>query len=128
MIQFQQTKAATWVGRVLSVLIALPFFMSAFMKFKAGPEVTEGMAKFGFPETLIKPLGYIELTCVILYLIPQTAFLGAILLTGYLGGAIVTHLRMGEAVPLQVAFGIVIWAGLWLREPRIRALLPIWTK
>ena len=128
MIQFQQTKAITWVGRVLSVAIALPFLMSAMMKFKMGPEVAEGMAKFGFSETLIKPLGIIELTCVILYLIPQTAFLGAILLTGYLGGAIVTHLRMADPVHLPVIFGVVVWAGLWLREPRLRGLIPLWMK
>jgi len=75
------------------------------------------------PESLIMPLGIIELLCVVVYLVPQTSFLGAILLTGYVGGTIITHLRVGEPVYLNVIIGILIWVGLYLRRPRLRELV-----
>ena len=83
-------------------------------------------AQFGYPSGLIVPIGVVELACVVLYVIPRTAVLGAVLLTGYLGGAIATHVRLSDpsfAGPL--IFGIMVWAGLYLREPRLRALLPL---
>jgi hypothetical protein len=83
------------------------------------------MNHLGLPASLIVPLGVIELSCIIIYLIPMTAVLGAILFTGYLGGAILTHLRIGEPVYMQIGLGVLIWLGLWLRDPRLRALLPI---
>jgi hypothetical protein len=89
------------------------------------PEVAQGMSHMGLPESLILPLGVLELLCVVAYLVPRTSVLGAILLAGYMGGAILTHLRVGEAVYLQIAIGILAWLGLWLREPRLRALLPL---
>ncbi|NJN37230.1 MAG: DoxX family protein [Nitrospiraceae bacterium] len=70
-------------------------------------------------------LGVLELVCVILYIIPRTAVLGAILLTGYLGGAILTHLRVGDPFIGPVVFGVFIWGGLFLRDPRVRALIPV---
>ena len=85
----------------------------------------EGFKKSGYPEGVLLGLGIVELTCTILYLIPQTAVLGAILLTGYMGGAIATHLRMGEPYAFQIVFGVLIWGGLYLREPRLRAILPL---
>lgn len=115
----------TWIGRIVSVAVCLPFVMSASMKLTSNPQVLEGMVHFGIPETLILPLGIIEALCVVIYLVPLTSVLGAILLTGYLGGAIVTHLRMGDPVYIQVALGIVIWLGLFLQDARIRQILPI---
>ena len=112
-------------GRILSALIAVPFVMSALMKFKGGPEMIEGWNHFGWPAESLTVVGALEITSVLLYAIPQTAVLGAILLTGYLGGAIATHLRVHEAVPLQVLFGVAVWAALFLREERLRTLLPI---
>jgi len=112
-------------GRVLTVLIALPFVISAAMKFLGKPEVAEGMIHLGWPESMIRTLAILELGSTILYLIPQTAILGAILLTGYLGGAIATHLRIGEGVGLHVFFGVVFWAALFLREPKLRQILPL---
>src|SRR5678816_3087775 len=83
------------------------------------PMVVEGLAKSGIPEHLALPIGLLELACTILYIIPQTAVLGAILLTGYLGGAIMTHLRVGEAWIGPAVFGVFIWGGFFLRDPRL---------
>ena len=114
-----------WVGRVISVLASALFLFSAFMKFKGGPEVNEGMAHLGLPGTLVTPLAILEASCVVVYLIPATSVLGAILLAGYMGGAICTHLRVGDAFYVQIALGFFVWLGLYLREDRIRDLLPI---
>ena len=116
-----------WVGRVISGLIALLLTMSAVMKLLGGAEVTEGMAHMGLPESLRIPLGILEFSCVVIYLIPTTSVTGAILLTGYIGGAIVTHLRIGEPVFVQIALGMLIWLGLYLREQRLKALIPLRT-
>jgi hypothetical protein len=119
------TGKTVWAGRVISVLGGLPFVPSALMKFKGGPELAQGMAHLGLPESMVLPLAILELLCVVIYWIPQTAVLGAILLTGYLGGAIVTHWRLGEPVYVQIALGLLVWLGLYLREPRLHALLPL---
>jgi len=116
-----------WVGRVISVLLSLLFAMSAFMKLKGGAEVMQGMAHLGFPESLIMPLAILEISCVVIYLIPATSVLGAILLTGYIGGAICTHLRVGDPFFIQIALGIFVWLGLYLRENRLKALIPLRT-
>ena len=117
-----------WVGRVISVLVSLLFAMSAFMKLKGGAEVMQGMAHLGFPESLIMPLAILEISCVVIYLIPATSVLGAILLTGYIGGAICTHLRVGDPFFIQIALGIFVWLGLYLRENRLKALIPLRTR
>src|SRR6266436_2217228 len=101
-----------WIGRVVSVIAALPFAFSGGMKLVRHPEVVKGMTHLGLPESLIMPLGIIELLCVVLYLVPRTAFLGAILFTGYVGGTIITHLRVGEPVYAQIVLGILVWLGL----------------
>ncbi len=117
-----------WVGRVISVLLSLLFAMSAFMKLKGGAEVMQGMAHLGLPESLIMPLAILEISCVVIYLIPATSVLGAILLTGYIGGAICTHLRVGDPFFIQIALGIFVWLGLYLRENRLKALIPLRTR
>jgi hypothetical protein len=114
-----------WVGRVISVLVSLVFLMSAGMKLKGGPEMAEGMAHLGLPERMVVPLTILEISCVVIYLIPQTSVLGAILLTGYIGGAICTHWRVGDPVFVQIAIGILVWLGLYLREPRLKELIPL---
>jgi len=116
-----------WTGRVLSGLVSLAFLTSAFMKLKGGEELTQGMAHLGLPDSMVKPLAFLELSCVVLYLIPKTSVLGAILLAGYMGGAICTHWRAGDPFFLQIALGVTVWLGLWLREARLRALLPLRT-
>lgn len=114
-----------WTGRVLSILPSLLLAFSAMMKFVRPPGTAEGFAHLGIPFSHALGLGFLELGCVIVYAIPRTAVLGAILLTGYLGGAMQTHLRIGEPVVMHVILGIVIWGGIYLREPRLRALMPL---
>lgn len=119
------SKALVWTGRVLSTLPVLMLLMSACMKFARPPEVVEGMSKLGYSVDLAVPLGIVELACTIIYVVPQTAVLGAILLTGYLGGATATHVRVGDPWFGPVVFGVVLWLGLYLRDARLRALLPL---
>ena len=121
------TGKIVWVGRVISGLVSLVFTMSAFMKLRGGTEVIQGMAHLGLPESLIVPLAILEISCVVIYAIPATSVLGAILLTGYIGGAICTHLRVGDPFFMQIALGIFVWLGLYLRENRLRALIPLRT-
>jgi hypothetical protein len=117
-----------WVGRVLSGLAALAFLLSAAMKLKGGPEVMQGMAHLGLPESMIMPLAMLEISCTVIYLIPQTAVLGAILLAGYIGGTILTHWRVGDPFFVNIALGLVVWLGLYLRESRLKALIPVRTR
>ncbi len=114
-----------WAGRVLSGLVSSLFLMSAFGKLRGGPELTEGFAHLGLPLSMVWPLAVLELSCVLVYLLPPTSVLGAVLLTGYLGGAICTHWRVGDMFVVQVGLGIVVWLGLYLRDGRLRALLPL---
>ncbi|MFO0959300.1 MAG: DoxX family protein [Isosphaeraceae bacterium] len=124
------SKVAKWAGRVLSALPLLFLVADAAAKLMQPPPapVIEATTKLGFPEGTILPMGITLLACVLLAAIPRTAVLGAILLTGYLGGAVASHVRMGEgAFPIvfPAIFGALIWGGLYLRDPRIRALVPI---
>jgi DoxX-like family len=114
-----------WVGRVISILASLLFVMSSLMKMKGGAEVMQGMAHLGLPEVLVRPLAILEIACVAIYLIPATSVLGAILLAGYIGGAICTHLRVGDPFFVQIVLGICVWLGLYLREPRLKDLVPL---
>jgi len=121
----QRAGVATWIGRVISVLMMGVFVMSAYMKLHPNAQFTEGMAHLGIPPSLGNTLAALEIMCIVFYLIPQTAVLGAVLFTGYLGGAICTHMRVGDPYYLQFLFGVVIWLGIYLREPRLRQILPI---
>lgn len=114
-----------WAGRVVSTIPVLLLLFSAGMKLVKPTPVVEGFAKLGYPEHLAMPLGVLELACTMAYLIPRTNVLGAILLTAYLGGATATHVRVGDPFLGPVIFGVLVWAGLFLRDPRIRMLLPI---
>lgn len=114
-----------WIGRGVSILASFPFLMSGIMKLKGGPEVLQGFGHLGLPESMRIPLAILELACVLIYLIPPTAILGAVLLTGYLGGAICTHWRVGDPFIVQVVLGLVVWLGVYLREGRLRPLLPV---
>jgi hypothetical protein len=102
--------------------------MDGVMKLFKPAVVVEGTVKLGYQETVIVPLGIVLLTCTVLYIIPRTSILGAILLTGYLGGAVATHVRVGEAlfsISFPIILGVLIWGGLWLRDYRLRALVPL---
>ncbi|MBC8167563.1 MAG: DoxX family protein [Bryobacteraceae bacterium] len=120
-----QSKTMTWVGWILGGLPALMLLASAAMKFSGAPGLAEGFGHLGWPVSLAVPLGILEITVTLLYLIPQTSVLGAILLTGYMGGAIATHVRVGDPFFMQILLGVAIWGGLYLREPRLRSLIPL---
>ena len=120
------SKVARWTGWVLSAIPVLLVLMGSVMKLMKAPSVMEGMARAGVPEHLIVPVGVIELICVVIYLIPSTSILGAILITGLLGGATMTGLRVSDPTfPMPVIVGVLAWAGLWLREPRLKQLIPL---
>jgi len=99
-----------WAGRIMSALPVLLLVFSGMMKLVKPAPVVEGFVHLGIPVRLAIPLGILELTCTIIYLIPRTAALGAILLTGWLGGAVLTHLRVGESVLGPVIAGVLVWA------------------
>ncbi len=116
-------------GNILSGIAILFLLADSFGKLVKAPQVIEGTIKLGYPESSIIPIGIILLVCVILYAIPRTAVLGAILLTGYLGGAVATNLRVGAPLMLYILFPIYVagfvWGGIYLREDRLRELLPL---
>jgi DoxX-like family len=119
-------KGVIWVSRIMSALPVLLMGMSAAMKLSRSSQVVEGWAKSGYPAATLLPIGLVELACAIVHLIPRTAVLGAVLVTGYLGGAVATHVRAGEAVfVVPFVLGMMAWGGLFLRDPRLRALLPL---
>jgi hypothetical protein len=98
------------------------------MKLVKPDVVVKGTVELGYPESVIFPLGVVLLSCTVLYLIPQTAVLGAILLTGYLGGAVATHVRVGAGmfpICFPIVFGVLLWGGLFLRDGRLRELIPL---
>jgi hypothetical protein len=118
--------AALWTGRVLSALPVLMMLGGAIYSLIKPAAVREGFAQFGYPERFFTAIIITEIVCVLLYVIPQTAVLGAILLTGYLGGATATHVRIADpAFVMPILMGVVVWLGLFLREPRLRGLIPI---
>jgi len=115
-----------WTGRIMSALPALLTLLGAVMKIAKAPGVFEGFASHGLGANLIVPIGILEVVCVVVYVIPRTAVLGAILMTGLLGGATVTNLRVGDPTfPMPVVLGMMAWGGLFLRDPRLRALIPL---
>jgi hypothetical protein len=119
------SKPALWTGRVISALPVLMMLAGAVFSFVKPEAARKGMVEHGYAAHHAMPIIVVELCCVLLYVIPQTAVLGAILLTGYLGGATATHVRVDEAFIMPVVVGVLVWLGLYLREPRLRALLPL---
>jgi sorbitol-specific phosphotransferase system component IIC len=123
--QSSTPKVMRWAGYVVSALPVLLLLMSAAMKLAGTEQVVEGFAQQGYAPNTRVPIALAELISTVLYIIPQTAVLGAILLTGYLGGAVSTHVRAADGMFFSpVLFGVFIWLGLFLRDARIRALVP----
>jgi hypothetical protein len=124
------SKPALWSGRLLSGLVIVFLLFDGAIKLVPWPVVTETMDRMGYgsSETLARSLGLITIVCTVLYAVPPTSILGAILLTGYLGGAIASHVRIGSPLFSHILFGfylgLMLWGGLWLRHRRLRALLP----
>jgi len=121
------SKAMLWIGWILGGVVALFLLLDGGMKLVKPEPVVEATTKLGYSEAAIVPIGIVLVACTLLYLIPRTAVLGAALLTGYLGGAVATHVRVGHGafeILFPVVFGIFFWGGLWLRDARLRALMP----
>lgn len=119
------SKQMLWAGRILSALPVLMLLFSAIMKLMKPAQVLQGLAQFGYQESVVLSLGILELACTIVYVIPRTAVLGAILLTGYLGGATATHVRVGDQFFIPIVLGVLVWGGLYLRDERLRSLIPL---
>jgi hypothetical protein len=126
---FRQSKKALWAGRVLSGLMSAFLLMDATMKLLHVPEAVKGTTELGNPTSVIGALGVVQLACLALYLVPRTAPLGALLWTGYLGGAIATHVRVENPLFSHVLFPVYVaaflWLGLWLRDARVRGLFAL---
>jgi hypothetical protein len=117
-----------WTGRVLSTLTILFLLVDGIMKLVKPAIVVETTRQLGYPESTIVGMGIALLASTVLYIIPRTAILGAILLTGYLGGAVATHLRVGAglfSIIFPVIIGVLVWGGLYLRDERLRTLIPL---
>ncbi len=119
------SKTMLWAGRIISALPVLALVLSAVMKLVKPAAVVEGFAHLGWADGLALSLAILELACTLLYVIPQTAVLGAVLLTGYLGGASATLLRVVDPFYAPILLGVLVWLGLFLRDARLRALLPL---
>ncbi len=121
-------KTRVWAGRVLSAIPVAAMLFSAAGKLTGEQQMLEVMVgRLGFTQEALTPIALLEITCVVLYVIPQTAVLGAVLMTGYLGGAIAAHVRVADNVNLvaPLVLGILAWAGLYLRDVHLRAVLPL---
>jgi hypothetical protein len=122
------SKKRLWAGRILSALPVLFLLVDGLMKLMKPAVVVEATVQLGYPESVIVGLGIVVLACTVLYVIPRTSVLGAILLTGYLGGAVATHVRVGAGLfstVFPIIFGGLLWGGLYLREDRLRGLIPL---
>lgn len=122
------SKKKLWAGRILSALAVLFLLFDSITKLMKIAPVMAAFARLGYPESLARVIGSILLVCLVVYVNPRTAILGAILLTGYLGGAVDANLRAGDPLfetLFPIIFGVLIWAGIFLREGRLRALVPL---
>jgi hypothetical protein len=128
-----QTREASnvvlWTGRTMSGLVIAFMLLDGAMKLVPLDVVVTTSEQMGIPGSLARTLGVIGLVCTLLYAVPRTSVLGAILLTGYLDGAIASHLRLGDPIFTHILFGLYLgllaWGGLYLRDPRLRALIPL---
>jgi len=116
-----------WAGRVISVLPVLVVLTSARWKLTHEVTYVQEFTRIGWPASALPLLAFLQLGCILLFVIPQTSVLGAVLLTGYLGGAIATYVRIGEPYPplVPLTTALLAWLGIFLREERLRALLPV---
>jgi len=125
------SKGALWTGCVLSALVVLFMLFDCSLKIARAQVAVEGTVKLGYSESVVAPIGIVLLICTILYAIPRTSVLGAVLLTGYLGGAVATNVRAGLPLAGYVLFpvyvGVLAWLGLYLRSLRVRNILPVIT-
>ena len=121
-------KGLLWTGRILSIVFVLFMIMDGVMKIVRPPSVVEGSAKMGYAASTLPGIGVALLLCTLLYVVPKTRVLGGLLLTGYLGGAVASQVRVGATafeLAFPILFAVVLWASLWIVEPRLRALIPV---
>ena len=123
--QQQPVKWQLWAGRALSTLSVLALAGSASMKLTQQPQLLQGLGKLGFSASAVFGIGVLELALTVFYAIPRTRVFGAVLLTGYFGGAVASHVRVGEPFVLPVLIAALAWLGLFLRDPKVRAVSPI---
>lgn len=123
--QIFESKKTLWASYILAAIPVLLLLMSGVMKVMQLPMATEGFVHLGYPEHVALPIGIVELLCIVLYVIPRISVVGAILLTGYLGGATATHVRVSEPFHMAMLLGVVLWGSLYLRDARLRALIPL---
>jgi DoxX-like family len=122
------SKGNIWAGRILSAIPVLVLFLAGTMKLTKAAAIMDGLGHSGYSERLVVPIGILEISCAIIYLIPRTSVIGAVLLTGFLGGATATCVRVADpSFFLPVALGMMAWAGLYLRDSRLHHLIP-WNK
>jgi hypothetical protein len=125
------SKARLWTGRILTIFTTLFMLFDGVMKLVRPLPVTQAMTQLGFPQNLSVPIGIILLISAALYAVPSTSVLGSVLLTGYLGGAVVSQMRIGAPLfgttLFPIYFAVLMWAGIYLRELRLRALIPVRT-
>jgi hypothetical protein len=120
------SKGMLWAGPILTALVALFLLFDSAIKLMKQPAAVQRTARVGYPEGVVVPIGIVLLVCLVLYLIPRTAILGAILLTGYLGGATATVVRMSDPwFFFPVVVGVPVWTGLYLRDDQVRALIRV---
>ena len=120
------SKGMLWAGRAASAVPVLMLLFSGTMKLAKPALVVEEFARLGYPESVVLGIGILELACTVVYVIPRISVLGAILLTGYLGGATATHVRIGDSsFVAPVIVGALVWLGLFLRNERLRELIPL---
>jgi hypothetical protein len=119
------SKKMLWAGRILSALPVLLIVFTGVFSLLKPAAAAQGFVHYGYPDGAMLRITIVEIACAIVYVIPRTSVLGAILLTGYLGGATATHVRVGEPFVLPIVAGVLVWAGLFLRDERVRALIPL---
>ncbi|MCC6862786.1 MAG: DoxX family protein [Bryobacterales bacterium] len=125
MSKAKQSKGSIWAGRILTLLV-IPPFAAGIMKVMRVPMAVEGFARIGIPAEALAPIGIVELACLVIYLVPPTTVLGAVLLTGYLGGAVLANVIGRSDYIHALVVGIVVWGGAWFRVPEIRQLFPVY--
>jgi hypothetical protein len=123
------SNAKVWTARIMAAIAVLFLLVDGTGKALTLAPYIQGSTQLGYPESTVLPLGLLELVCVVIYLIPRTRVFGAILLTGYMGGAIATHVRVGSPFATHIFFpiyvAILLWGAIYLRDERVRALIPV---
>jgi DoxX-like protein len=120
------SRGMLWTGRIITTLVSLFLLFDCSVKLMKAPSAVQGTVQLGYPERTVVPIGLVLLASLAFYLLPRTSILGAILLTGYLGGATATMVRVSSPwVLFPVVIGMLVWAGLYFRDDQLRALIPL---